>query len=564
MKRILILLVAACLTACSTSILAPVTKEVHSNDDNAAKLLRQAQHGDGAVGETRKSSIEYVNSLWLPTSKEEKLKSKNDSKITLARPFSMDREFNNIQELAERITYLTGIPVSIAADVVPVSQQAIQGKSTVPAAAPTAATTLPTPMSAIRTNGAQAQTPVAFTYTGTFGGFMDLAAARYDVSWDISDNRISFFRNMTKTFQIFALPGDTAMQALVTNQSGNGSSSGSTSGTSGSTTGSTTSASTTTGSATSSTGISYSGLSVWTAITDSIKSMLSKTGTVVSAAATGSVTVTDTPQILERIESFIAAQNENLSRQVVVNVKVLSVDLNDSDDYGINLNTLYSSLNGNFGFGLSNAYTTGTGDSNLALKVLGTAGTGVSGNAPIKAWQGTSAILSALSQQGHVSQVTSAALMTLNQQAAPLQVGSQTAYLQSSATTITATVGSTTTLTPGMFTTGFSMSIVPNILDKTRLLLQYNINISSLIQLSTVSSNGNSIQTPNIATRNFLQRVMLNSGDTLVMTGFEQTSLSSNAQGVGNPNNLALGGGANGSKTRSVLVILIQPILGDQ
>ena len=56
---------------------------------------------------------------------------------------------------------------------------------------------------------------------------------------------------------------------------------------------------------------------------------------------------------------------------------------------------------------------------------------------------------------------------------------------------------------------------------------------------------------------------MLNSGETLVMTGFEQNSLNATTEGMGNANNTMLGGGINGKRNRSVLVILVQPVVAD-
>jgi type IVB pilus formation R64 PilN family outer membrane protein len=154
-------------------------------------------------------------------------------------------------------------------------------------------------------------------------------------------------------------------------------------------------------------------------------------------------------------------------------------------------------------------------------------------------------------------------MMTMNNQPVPLQVGRQTSYLASSTTTLTQGAGATTTLTPGLITTGFSMSLVPHMLEKGKLLLQFAINISSLLNLSAITSGQSTIQTPDIDTRNFLQRVMLNSGDTLVMTGFEQVIMSSKGQGIGSASNTALGGGINRSSDRSVLVILIQPMVSE-
>jgi type IVB pilus formation R64 PilN family outer membrane protein len=122
---------------------------------------------------------------------------------------------------------------------------------------------------------------------------------------------------------------------------------------------------------------------------------------------------------------------------------------------------------------------------------------------------------------------------------------------------------STTALQPGLITTGFSMNLVPHLLDSKRLLLQYAVDLSSLLSLATVESGGSSIQTPEIETRNFLQRVMLNSGDTLIVTGFEQATQSGAMQGVGDASNIALGGGVKGTKNKMVLVILIQPVIAN-
>jgi type II secretory pathway component GspD/PulD (secretin) len=117
------------------------------------------------------------------------------------------------------------------------------------------------------------------------------------------------------------------------------------------------------------------------------------------------------------------------------------------------------------------------------------------------------------------------------------------------------------------------MNLVPHILDDNKLLLQYAVNLSSLVKLETTSSGGttvngvttggSSIQTPNIDTRNFLQRVALNSGDTLVVAGFEQTDLSAEQQGVGDAENIALGGSKKGKRGKTVIVVLLQPVIAN-
>jgi type IVB pilus formation R64 PilN family outer membrane protein len=167
-------------------------------------------------------------------------------------------------------------------------------------------------------------------------------------------------------------------------------------------------------------------------------------------------------------------------------------------------------------------------------------------------------VISALSTQGKVSELTSATMVTLNNQPAPVNVGRQVSYLASSSTTVTASAGSTTSLQPGQVQTGFSMVVLPHIIDGKELLLQSSINISSLLKLATITSGASTIQSPDVSTSNFIQRVKLNSGDLLVMAGFDQDNLSAVSNGVGEATNTLFGSRAT-SGTRKLLVVIVQP-----
>ena len=553
--KFLAVIVPLALAGCAPGMVGPINVDVekeHAEMGHLMDLAHQAKPAD-----VRKTpAIERVSGLWLPSRKMASSEIKVPLNEALARKITVNRTFSNIQDMSERITALTGIPVIVSPEAgVPVT---------------TSATGTPPPGQAIPNlpplPGVPGRMPshgipgmpgasVSLAYNGTLSGFLDVASARYGVFWEWNDNKVRFFRTATKTFRLSALPGDTTLSAKISNQSGGSSGSGGAS-----------SAGGTSASSSQEAGVSFTGLSVWKGIEDAIKTMLTTSGTtpgkVVVTASTGTVTVTDTPQVLAQVEKFIDQQNISLCRQVVVNVRVLAVDLSDSDNYGINWNIVYNSLSQNFGWTLNNAFAPEVGASSLALKILGTAGTATNSN--IKSWAGSEAMIDALSKQGRVSQITSASVTTLNNQPAPIQVGRQTSYLASSTTTIgTAGAPSITTLQPGLITTGFSMNLVPHMLDGGRLLLQYAVDLSSLLNIATVTSGGSSIQTPEIETRNFLQRVMLNSGDTLVVTGFEQSNQSGNMQGVGSASNTALGGGVKGSKNKTVLVILIQPVIAN-
>jgi len=173
-------------------------------------------------------------------------------------------------------------------------------------------------------------------------------------------------------------------------------------------------------------------------------------------------------------------------------------------------------------------------------------------------------LIQALSQQGSVSTITSPSITTLNLQPAPVQVARQTSYLASVTTTATAQVGSSTSLTPGTVTTGFNMNLLPYVMNDRQVLLQYSINLSALQRIRQVKSGDNMIEIPEVDNRIFSQKVRLKSGETLVLSGFEQSIDTGNTSGVGSAWNPLLGGGMNSERRRDVIVILINPLVLDR
>jgi type IVB pilus formation R64 PilN family outer membrane protein len=150
----------------------------------------------------------------------------------------------------------------------------------------------------------------------------------------------------------------------------------------------------------------------------------------------------------------------------------------------------------------------------------------------------------------------------MNNQPVPINVGMSRAYVASTSLTQTANVGSTSTITPGMVQTGFAMSLVPHILDQQHVVMQYSMDISSLVGLESFTSGGATIQLPNVASNNFIQRVKLRSGETLVVAGFDQKDQSTSGEGFGNSKN-TLAGSQSTKNNQTMMVVLIQPTIAN-
>ncbi|MCV0438994.1 MAG: PilN family type IVB pilus formation outer membrane protein [Hydrogenophaga sp.] len=550
-KTIVCAAAAAVLAGCSTTTMQPVVETVDASTAKAEVSMQQIR-SNTPVTRAADSAVRRVDRVWIPVSKVPVAKdAKADAMLN--RSLAVNRRFVGLVDAASYLTQITGIVTSVSAAARTTSeaeQLASQSNATAQSSAPGGAPLPPLPASTPQglnassaSSNAQA-TPIVFS--GPVSGFLDLIASKYGVFWEWDGKGIQFFKTKARTFRLAALPGDTSLQARVGTQSNTATGvAGSSSSSSGATSG---------GSANSEmrAGVEFNGLSVWKGVEASIKAMISANGRLVVTPATGTITVDDTPVVLEQVAAFVEQQNAALSRQVSINVTVLSVELTDSQNYGINWDAVYKSVNRGIGLSLTTAADVPTGASSFGMQVLSSGSN----------WSGTEAMVDALSKQGRVSQVTSASLLTINNQPAPIQVGRQTAYLASSTTTIgTGGAGNTTTLQPGQVTTGFSMNTLPHILDDKRLMLQFSGDISSLLGIDQVTSGGSSIQTPEIDTRNFLQRAILNSGETLVVTGFEQLATNGATAGVGKATNVALGGSVKTSTSRTILVVLIQPIV---
>lgn len=559
-KQIAVVLAAALAGACSTQTVQEVRHEVRTVEQRADSLK-------GRVGEKAQQGTANVTKregMWIPT---KRIAVEHDLKRTpeiLRKEISINRTFFSLNEVAERITLNTGVSVTVSIDAAqnqqgsgaqPVQTPAVPG-SGMPALPPLPGQAGPSATASFGVNVAGSPGSITVAYKGSLSGLLDTVAARYNISWDYRNDRIEFFRYQTKTFTVAAVPGEINSSNRINNKS---STTGSGAGGAGGPVA--TSAGGSTDNALS-TAVEVANMSVWKGIDDSVKTMLSPGGRMVVTPSVGTITVTDTPRVIDMVSKYIEQTNAHLSKQVVVNVQVLAVNLNKTEDYGINWDVVYNALSKNFGFAFSTASTAATGTAALTMRILSTAGTATGSG--IQSWQGSRAILNALSTQGDVSVVTSATAMTMNNQPVPVQVGKQTAYLASSATTNTSNVGSTTTLTPATITTGFAMNVLPHIQSDGRLLLQYALDMSTLTNLHTVTSGGSSIQTPEVETRNFLQRVSLRSGETLVMAGFEALDATANNSGIGSASNTWAGGAVKADRSKRVIVVLVRPVIMDK
>ncbi len=388
--------------------------------------------------------------------------------------------------------------------------------------------------------------------SGTLVDLLNNICAKTDTSWNFKEDKIILSNTETKTWFIKGIPGDIQVQNQVNSNNGIQGSGGS---------GSSGSQSQNNGQMNTIQNIQFNlANSLWDNMKNAIQSMLSNKGKLSILSSTSSVTVTDKPSVIIKVGNFIKQQNEMLSRQVQIDVQVLSVETKSDDNYGINWKIL---LRDKVGFSINGqAPLSSKGDVNVfspdvttqAFTIGGTKGGFL---------DGSSLIINALSSSTKMSMVTSVAATTLNNQPVPVEVVRQQGYVSNTTSTMNGNNQTQFSLQTGQINYGFVLNILPVIEANNLVNLQISINLSDLKNLEKYAvgndQNGSSVQLPNMIQRNTMQKTTMRSGDTYVITGFDSDTNSILNSGVGGTKNWFLGGGVTASKNRTKLVILVTP-----
>ncbi len=373
------------------------------------------------------------------------------------------------------------------------------------------------------------------SYEGPLRGLLDNVAIASGYGWDFDarTNTVVFSRLSVRTFTILGAPGKREYKDNITNKSRE-----STRSSIGGSNVNATVASSDTSSQTAQANTTDYKFDIWADTEKAVKALLSPEGSVVGNQAAGTITVRDRAENIRQVSAYIAEINRRLSRQVALTVHVWALEVTDENEAGLDFQMLFAN-----------------DDISIVAGSLASLGSPSSASATIVSGKlkNSTGVLKALKEWGNATQVTSGGGLILSNQPVPIQAIKRIAYLAGSSSS-QSDYGQTTEITPGEVTTGFAMTIIPHILDRRRVLLQYSINLSSLDELTEFSTSDLTIQLPKTSTRAFSQRSTMQMGQTLVLAGFQdQTQQLANSLGL-----LNFGRGARYGKTLLVITIEVE------
>jgi len=227
----------------------------------------------------------------------------------------------------------------------------------------------------------------------------------------------------------------------------------------------------------------------------------------------GIVIVTGTMKQIRAVDRFVNNLIHNLTKEVLIDVHIYSVELSSSHKTGID----WSNLN----IGLNNT--------NVPLRARYLGGSQSVFDAAVF---NISGLLNFLAQNGNVNSISNPKIMTLNNQQAIISVGNTVYYKYASSVVTDQNGNPHTQYTIGSKFVGVVLDITPQIDDEGNIILSIAPRISAFKDLTQLNNNANRTMPPDTKDNTMLSVVKLKDNQTLVLGGLITDDRSLKVNGV--------------------------------
>ena len=224
---------------------------------------------------------------------------------------------------------------------------------------------------------------------------------------------------------------------------------------------------------------------------------------VVVSPMSGVIVVRAMPDELRNVTAYLKASQISIERQVILEAKIVDVQLNDSFQSGVNWSAFNNNPNSRTSVGqlspgtslaTAGAITNGLITATPGASLASLAATG-SGTLFGLAFQTSNfaALLNFLESQGSVHVLSSPRIATLNNQKAVLKVGTDDFFVTNVSTTTTTGAGAATT-TPSVtlqpFFSGIALDVTPSIDENGEIILHVHPSVSQVSTVTTIVNLG--------------------------------------------------------------------------
>lgn len=288
---------------------------------------------------------------------------------------------------------------------------------------------------------------------------------------------------------------------------------------------------------------------------------------------TGTVYVTASKRSLQKVENYINVIKKVINRQVIIEAKVIEVQLSDGFQFGIDWNLVdryVTNISGTANQRVTGSMTYGTTNFNTVVSNTGPM-FAISG---VPSFGGRRAdlrfVINALQQQGEVRTLSNPKLNIMNGQTALLSVGRNETYIAKIETTTTASNPPITTfsVSTSSVLSGIMIGIIPYINENGEISLTITPIISEKVKFEE-KKVGNppvvELSLPTIDLRELSTTVKVRDSDIVIIGGLISKKEKLEDNQVPFLGNIPLLGllfkSRDKLQTKTELVVIIQPIL---
>ncbi len=335
---------------------------------------------------------------------------------------------------------------------------------------------------------------------------------------------------------------------------------------------------------------------IWGELADAVRSMVgSGTGrSVITSPQAGIMAVRAMPEELRQVEKFLKAAQVAVERQVMLEAKIVEVELRDGFQSGIDWSALKNrggatGVVGSIGGGTSNnvlingvatnvpGFPSGIAAALADTVSLPAAGGGLFGLA--LATEGFQAVLGFLETRGDIQILSSPRIATMNNQKALLKVGTDEFFVTNVSGGTSATgsgtgsnSGNTTTLptlTLTPFFSGIALDVTPQIDDANNITLHVRPSVTSvtektkLVDLGAIGNYKLPVASSTVNESDTIVRIQ--DGNIVAIGGLMQVESNRRASGLPGSTNVpflsSLLGNKADSGRKKELVVLIKPTI---
>ncbi len=278
----------------------------------------------------------------------------------------------------------------------------------------------------------------------------------------------------------------------------------------------------------------------------------------------GLVTVSGTEAQLQRIGTYIDTLMNRLHKQVMIDVKILSVNLDNSKQTGVNWSELYKLQNVKVGY---ESVNTSNVDKYAENSITDIVQNGIYHANLLRLAGSTSVtdVVKFLRTQGDVTSISNPKVVTLSNQPAVFSSGDQLYYKLSSSSRQTGASAATETFNNEVVKSVFAgilLDITPQITDDGEVILKINPSISS-VKSEATASDGVRRLPPDLMKKQISSVVKLKDGEKIVLGGLISSRKGKGSYKVPILGNIPILGYAFRQDTvteiREELVIIITP-----